>query len=68
MRHEDTDLVTWGDLRKVFKRLDSRVDEAFDHATKLVDGQIEFWNEHEEKLERLRRAVKRMEDHVHEDD
>jgi len=74
-RHADTDPVTWGDLRRVYKKLDVRINEAFEAITKGDDTQAEFWNEHEELLGRVRRAHNRLRrdvaalsDHTHEEE
>lgn len=57
----DDRAATLGQLKKVYKKLDSRIDEAFDAISEGDGVQAEFWNEHEDKLERLRRRMNRLE-------
>lgn len=62
-KHRDSDPVTWGDFRKIVKHvraLETGLADAFEAITKGDGDQAEFWNEHEEKLERLRRSQNRI--------
>jgi len=62
-RHADSDPVSWADLRKVvraIRKVDQRVSECFEAVTAGDDAQAEFWNEHQDKIERLRRSVNRL--------
>ena len=67
MSRHDLDNATVGDVRKVVKliqamnkRLDDRIGDAFEAFQKGDDDQINFWNEHEEKIKKLNRAVNRL--------
>lgn len=71
MARSSTDVASVGDVRKVvkliqtlYKRLDDRVGDAFEAIRKGDDDQAEFWNEHEEKIKKLNRAVNRLVDKV----
>ena len=68
MKHNNSDPVTWGDLRMLFKKLDSRIDECFDTISSGDAAQSEFWSEHEDKLSRQGRAIRRLQkiSHTHE--
>lgn len=59
-RQPDSAPVTWGDLRWAYKKLDARIDEAFDAIHTGDDAQKEFWDEHEEKLNRNTRSIARL--------
>lgn len=68
-KHKDGEPVTWGDFRKVVKRLlalEALVDDAFTAIAEGDANQAEFWNEHEEKLERLNRSLRRLKKQVEE--
>lgn len=56
----DDSPVTWGDLKRVYRKLDARIDEAFDAVNALDNKQAEFWDEHEDKLGRLNRSLTRL--------
>lgn len=66
MRQPDEAPVTWGDLRRVYKKLDARIDECFDAVSALDNKQAEFWDEHEQKLLRINRALARLKRSVEE--
>lgn len=59
-RHQDSDPVTWGDLRRAYKKLDERISEAFEAIAEGDSAQSSFWDEHEDKINRLQRAVARI--------
>jgi hypothetical protein len=66
-RRPDDDPVTMGDLRKVMtslRKVNERVSECFEAITTGDDAQAAFWDEHEEKLNRLRRSLSRLEKRV----
>lgn len=75
-RQPDEAPVTWGDLRRVMKAHNKKQEEAFGEVYEAIatgdSVQSDFWNEHEEKLDRERRAIKRLKDafegHTHEED
>ena len=60
MAKPDDAPVTWGEMRKIYKRLDTRISEAFEAIATGDDNQAEFWNEHEDKINRLTRALNRL--------
>lgn len=60
-KHDDDEVVTWGQLRKIVKRLDARIGEAFEAIAAGDENQAGFWDEHEDKINRLRRKINRME-------
>jgi hypothetical protein len=61
LRHEDDEPVTWGDLRRIYKKLDTRISEAYEAIAAGDQIQSDFWDEHEEKLNRLLRRMNRHE-------
>lgn len=66
MAKPDDAPVTWGELRKVYKRLDARIGEAFEAIASGDDRQAEFWDEHEDKINRLTRGQNRMSKRIRE--
>ena len=67
-RKPDDAPVTWGELRKVYAKLDGRIGEAFEAITAASDTQSGFWDEHEDKINRLTRAQRRHLREGHEED
>ena len=61
MRHQDDEVVTWGDLRRLLHKLDLRISDSFEAITTGDDAQAQFWNEHEEQIQRQRRRMNRIE-------
>jgi hypothetical protein len=67
MRHGDEEAVTWADYRRLLRRvreLETRLGEAFEAVTTGDDAQAAFWDEHEDKINRMRRAQNRIEKRV----
>lgn len=64
MPKANDELVTWGELRHVYKKLDRRVTDIFVAVNDLDDKQAGFWDEHEDKIQRHQRALKRHEDRI----
>ena len=60
MAKPDDAPVTWGEMRKIYKRLDNRISECFEAIAAGDGAQAEFWDEHEEKINRLSRALNRL--------
>lgn len=60
MAKPDDAPVTWGELRRVYKKLDTRISECFEALATGDSEQAEFWNEHEDKIARLTRALNRL--------
>lgn len=56
--------VTWGELRRVVRKLrkefDERLGEAFEAISSGDQTQSEFWDEHEDKIARNHRALRRL--------
>jgi hypothetical protein len=64
MTHQDTDPVTWLEFRKLIaytKKLEARLGDAFEAISTGDETQAEFWNEHEEKINRHQRSLRRLE-------
>jgi len=67
MVHTDDDPVNWLEFRKLIrlvKQLDARLGDAFEAVTRGDDTQADFWDEHEEKLNRHQRAIRRLEKRI----
>lgn len=60
MARPDDSPATWGDVKRIYRKLDARIDECFDAVSALDNKQSEFWDEHEDKLGRLNRALTRL--------
>lgn len=58
--------VTRKQMKVLYKRLNDRIDECFDEMHKGDDEQAAFWDEHENKIERLTRALRRLQKEVKE--
>jgi len=64
MPRDDDSVVTWGEFKKFYRKLDGRISEAFEAIATGDETQGEFWNEHENKIQRHQRALKRHEDRL----
>jgi hypothetical protein len=64
MPKADNEPVTWGEMRRIYKKLDARIDEAFAAAAAVDDKQAGFWDEHEDKISRQRRGMTRLEKRI----
>lgn len=63
MKHDDDDPVLWKDLRKVtlrVKALEQTTGEIYEAIAAGDEAQAQFWNEHEELLQRQRRQLNRL--------
>lgn len=64
MPRPDNDPVTWGDLKRIYKKLQEQLDELRSEAFAAINQgdqtQADFWNEHEEKIARLTRGLNRL--------
>jgi hypothetical protein len=65
--HQDDEPMTWGDFRKQRRRLlqliaeaQQEASDAFAAAETKADDQAAFWNEHEVKINRIQRQIRRM--------
>ena len=64
MKRADDSPATWGDIKLIYKRLNDRISDAFEAIAKGDDDQTTFWNEHEDKIGRQTRALRRLNERV----
>jgi len=64
MKRADDSPATWGDIKRIYKLLNERISDSFEEISKVDDKQAGFWDEHEEKINRHQRAIRRLENRV----